>query len=313
MVSTSSATNIKNRTKLFCDKIKEWKISGRNDIVFDQIKNHLDREYEMIPQKERIAKGTVYISKYVAKEIFLYLNSILTFTFNDFIEFIKKSFTYGEKNNSLLLKHFSLLILSEYLSHHPDKFHNIIPLIEKYANHEDWTIRETITHTIKSGLKKNRKITLIYLSKLSENENENLRRLAAESLRPTSEIKWLRDTQKNKEILKILSKMKKDPSIYVRKAVGNNLKDQSKYMPELILNLADRWIKESNISVRDDLASEDGLNQEEKRLIWTLKQSLRWIRNRNPEFRVRLQNILGKYYVLYFDEKRNRFAKPNKD
>ncbi len=41
-----------------------------------------------------------------------------------------------------------------------------------------------------------------------------------------------------------------------------------------------------------------------------MKQSMRWIKDRNPEFHGRLERLLGKYYILYFDEKRNRLATP---
>ena len=73
----------------------------------------------------------------------------------------------------------------------------------------------------------------------------------------------------------------------------------------------EKWLKESkNIKVHDELASEIGLSKEEKRLIWTMRQAMRWIKERNPRFHSRLERILGKNYVLYFDEKRNRLAKP---
>ena len=104
----------------------------------------------------------------------------------------------------------------------------------------------------------------------------------------------------------------KDPSIYVRKSVGNNIKDLSKYMPEKMMGLMINWLNKDNIKVHDELATEIGLNKEEKQLIWTMKQAMRWIKDRNPEYHKKLEKILGKNYVLYFDEKRNRLAKPKK-
>jgi hypothetical protein len=72
----------------------------------------------------------------------------------------------------------------------------------------------------------------------------------------------------------------------------------------------EQWINESKIKVHNNLATEIGLNKYEKRLVWTMKQGMRWIKDRNPEYHSCLEKILGRNYVLYFDEKRNRLAKP---
>jgi len=125
----------------------------------------------------------------------------------------------------------------------------------------------------------------------------------------------LRDPRKNDKVLKILTSLRKDPSIYVRKPVGNNIKDLSKYMPEKMLDLMEKWIKtqrkETKINIHNELAMEEGLSKEEMQLIWTMKHAMRWIRAKNPELHPRLEKILGKNYILYFDEKKNRLAKPH--
>lgn len=105
-----------------------------------------------------------------------------------------------------------------------------------------------------------------------------------------------------------------DPSEYVRKSVGNNLKDLSKYMPVKILKFTKKWIKDANIIVDDELASRSKkeLGEQQFYLIWTIKHGLRWLKERNPEYFPQIQDILGKNYILYFDEKRNKTAKPKK-
>ncbi len=310
MVSISSGTNIKNRTIAYCTNIKEWFLSNENDGLLSSIKDFLEQEYGKIPEKERIGKGTVYVSKYVAKGMYAFFLGEKLVKSNYISKLIGKIFNYGEQTQSLLLQHFALLLLSEDIFNHPDDFEQITPLIEFYANHEDWTIRESITFTIRAGLKNNITNTLTYLFKLARSKNENYRRLVSESLRPMSDIKWLRDPDKNEEVLKILTLLNSDSSLYVRKSVGNNLKDLTKYMPEKILDLVDKWITDSNIQVREDLASEEGLTNEEKRLIWTIKHAMRWLKKKKPEYIDRIVKILGMNYVLYFDEKRNRLAKP---
>ncbi|MFX1237682.1 MAG: hypothetical protein ACFFAS_04805 [Promethearchaeota archaeon] len=140
-----------------------------------------------------------------------------------------------------------------------------------------------------------------------KSENEYLRKIVPESLRPTTEIKWLRDPKKNDKILEILTSLRRDKSLYVCKSVGNNIKDLTKYIPEKMLNLMRYWIrvqkKETGIKIHDELSSEKGLNKEEKRLIWTMKYAMRWIKERNPEYHPELDQILGKNYSLYFDKK----------
>jgi len=279
--------------------------------IFKKLNDNLQKEVEIIPEKERVGKGSIYISRYVASEIIQFLIKEIKVDKKYLIKFTKKAFTYGENIKSPILQHFALLFLSEYIAQFPEEFENIIPYIEEWANHEDWIIRECVKFPIISELKKKPEITLDFLSQWAKSENENIRRLVAESLRPQAEVKWLRDAAKNDKVLEILTILNKDPSIYVRKSVGNNIKDLTKYMPEKMLNLMEKWLKESkNIKVHDELAMEIGLSKEEKRLIWTMKQSMRWIKERNPRFHPRLERILGKNYVLYFDEKRNRLAKP---
>ena len=59
-------------------------------------------------------------------------------------------------------------------------------------------------------------------------------------------------------------------------------------MPEKMLDLMEQWldkqIKETKITIHDELAMEVGLNNEEKHLIWTMKHAMRWIKAKNPEF-----------------------------
>lgn len=315
MVSISSSRLIRERTRNFCMKINDWEVLN-NALLFERIREYLQEEYDMIPQKERIGKGIVYISKHVAKEFFLYLKNDRDVKEDYYFKIIEQIFDFGEKEGILIVQHFALLLLSEFVLQFPQKFSQISDMIEKYANHSDWSIRETTAGSILSGIKKNPEETLQYLLKWIKSENENLRRIVTESIRPSAEVKWLRDPTKNDKILDILTYLRKDPSIYVRKSVGNNIKDLTKYMPEKILNLMDKWIElqkiETGIKISKDLAMEIGLNKEEKRLIWTMKHGMRWIKERNPEFHPRLKKLLGENYILYFNEKKNRLAKPPK-
>ncbi len=307
MPSISSSRKIRERTREFCSKIKNWNVNENNLNLLEKIDNFLKKEYEIIPGKERIGKGIVYISKYFAKEMCLYFKENSIMDIELFKKFIENGFNFGEKNDSPNIQHFVLLLMAEF----PIDFEIKIPFIEKWADHDDWAIRETTCASILYELKRNPEKLLKLLLKWVKSENQNLRRIVSESLRPMAEVKWLRDPNKNDEILEILTLLRKDPSIYVRKSVGNNIKDLSKYMPEKTLDLMESWLNsEPKIKIHDELAMEVGLSPEEKRLIWTIKHAMRWLKERNPEFHPRLEKILGKNYILYYNEKKNRLARP---
>ena len=310
MVSSSSSTLIRERTREFCKKREDWSFSNAKKLTLKEINSFLKKEYNTIPEKERIGKGIVYISRNVAKEVFLFLKNEHEVEEQYHLDFLRANFSHGEEIGSSIQQHFALLYIAEFVYHYPKKFNTIIPLIEEYANYDEWSVRESIGGAILAGLKKSPEKTINYLFNWANSENENLRRIVSESSRPMASVKWLRDPAKNDKILELLTLLRNDPSIYVRKSVGNNLKDLSKYMPEKVLDLMDKWIKESNIEVHEELATEEGLSQEDKRLIWTMKHAMRWLKERNPEYHPRLEKMLGKNYLLYFDEKRNRLAKP---
>ena len=310
MVSISSSKLIRERTRDFCKKLEDWHHIEKGSLIYEKINNFLQKEYDLIPEKERIGKGAVFISRYISKEMIQFLRQEIKVNTNYFIEFSENAFNYGENKGYLKILHFTLLFFAEFIAQFPEELENVKHLIEKWANHEEWQIRESTGEAILSGLKKIPENTLDYLIKLAKNNNENLRRLVSESLRPRADVKWLRDSTKNGRVLKILEILRNDASIYVRKSVGNNIKDLTKYMPEKMFNLMESWINESKIKVCDELATEIGLNKEEKRLIWIIKHGMRWLKERKPEYHPQLEQLLGRYYILYFDEKKNRLARP---
>lgn len=82
----------------------------------------------------------------------------------------------------------------------------------------------------------------------TQNENEHVRRLSAEGTRPRGV--WMPHVEAFKkdpsEVLKILEKLKADNSLYVRKAVANNLNDISKDHPDTVIKIGKQWLKANN-------------------------------------------------------------------
>ena len=81
------------------------------------------------------------------------------------------------------------------------------------------------------------------LMKWTESKNEHIRRLAAEGSRPRGV--WVAHIEAFKKdarpVMKILEKLKADDSLYVRKAVANNLNDISKEHPDLVAKTCKKW------------------------------------------------------------------------
>jgi len=81
----------------------------------------------------------------------------------------------------------------------------------------------------------------------SKHKNEHVRRLASEGCRPA--LPWGQALVKYKKdptpILPILTQLKADSSLYVRKSVANNLNDISKTHPDLVSKLAQDWYGEN--------------------------------------------------------------------
>jgi len=86
------------------------------------------------------------------------------------------------------------------------------------------------------------------LSKWVKDPNEHIRRLAAEGTRPRGV--WVAHIEAFKKdpkpVLKLLEALKADESLYVRKAVANNLNDITKDNPDLVIKTAKKWLKDKN-------------------------------------------------------------------
>lgn len=90
-------------------------------------------------------------------------------------------------------------------------------------------------------------MTMQQMLKWSKSPNHHIRRLSSEGCRP--KLPWSFKLQMFVDdpspILPILENLKDDPELYVRKSVANNLNDISKDHPELVLEIASKWIGKS--------------------------------------------------------------------
>ena len=108
------------------------------------------------------------------------------------------------------------------------------------SKNPSWQIQEFLAMAFDNYCKKNGyKNSLKIINEWLNNKNENIRRAVIEGLRIWTKRPYFEDNPE--ETIKLLSKFKTDYSEYVRKSVGNSLKDISKTYPELIKNELCKW------------------------------------------------------------------------
>lgn len=106
------------------------------------------------------------------------------------------------------------------------------------------TQRFTAEFSIRPFIERDERAALALLRTWTRDPNVHVRRLVSEGTRPR--LPWagrLRRFQKDPSpVLELLERLKDDPELYVRRSVANNLNDIGKDHPELLVDLARRWM-----------------------------------------------------------------------
>ena len=119
---------------------------------------------------------------------------------------------------------------------------------------EDWDVSlpalewftqySTSEYAVRPFIQQAPDIMIEQMMKWSFHHNHHVRRLASEGIRPR--LPWGIALQQFKvdpaPIIPILTNLKEDESLYVRKSVANNLNDISKDHPDIVLDLAKEWL-----------------------------------------------------------------------
>lgn len=108
-------------------------------------------------------------------------------------------------------------------------------------------VREVVWMALRPEIEQYLGKSISFLSQWAGDKNENVRRFTTEVTRPRGVwCKHIEILKENPEIaLPILEKLKTDPSKYVQDSVGNWLHDASKTRPEFVIELCEKWQKES--------------------------------------------------------------------
>lgn len=118
---------------------------------------------------------------------------------------------------------------------------------------------------IRRFLQQHPELTKSFLERWINSPNEHLRRLASEGTRPR--LPWSFPLKASiadpRWMLPLLTQLKADPSLYVRKSVANHLNDISKDHPQLVIKVATDWLAAKAPVV------------EKKHTQWIVKKALR--------------------------------------
>ncbi|GHV03757.1 hypothetical protein AGMMS50229_03640 [Campylobacterota bacterium] len=108
------------------------------------------------------------------------------------------------------------------------------------SKNPSWQVQEFLAMAFDNYCKDNGyEKSLETIDEWLNNENKNVRRAVTEGLRIWTNRPYFKDNPQ--EAIKILTQHKTDESEYVRKSVGNALKDISKKYPELIKEEIKNW------------------------------------------------------------------------
>jgi len=108
------------------------------------------------------------------------------------------------------------------------------------SKNPSWQVQEFLGMAFDVYCKKNGyKESLETINEWLNNKNENVRRAVIEGLRIWTKRPYFKDNPQ--ETIKVISKYKIDESEYVRKSVGNALRDISKVYPELVKSELCKW------------------------------------------------------------------------
>jgi len=109
---------------------------------------------------------------------------------------------------------------------------------------ECFTINSSSEFAIRQFILKYPKETISKMKLWAKSNNEHIRRLASEGCRPR--LPWAIALPYYKkdptDILPVLEILKDDESLYVRKSVANNLNDITKDNPQIVKDIAKKWI-----------------------------------------------------------------------
>ncbi|MDQ6994777.1 MAG: DNA alkylation repair protein [Mariprofundaceae bacterium] len=110
------------------------------------------------------------------------------------------------------------------------------------------TKRFSAEFAVRYFLPRHGEATMLMIKEWTQDENKHVRRLASEGIRPR--LPWARQiTQFMNDpmpVIEVLERLKDDREAYVRRSVANNLNDIAKDHPNIVADIAEKWMNDAS-------------------------------------------------------------------
>ncbi|MDU2565989.1 MAG: DNA alkylation repair protein [Anaerococcus sp.] len=151
-------------------------------------------------------------------------------------QYIKKLALLAYKSNVYQVRMYGVFLLG----HLSDDDEILTFMRDEVSKDDNWRVQEVLAKTFDEFCKKiGYEKALPIIDEWLENDNPNTRRAVTEGLRIWTSRPYFKENPN--EAIERLVNLKEDSSEYVRKSVGNALRDISKKFPELIKNELVSW------------------------------------------------------------------------
>ena len=151
-------------------------------------------------------------------------------------QYIKKLALLAYKSNVYQVRMYGVFLLG----HLSDDDEILKFMRDEVSKDDNWRVQEVLAKAFDEFCKKiGYEKALPIIDEWLENENPNTRRAVTEGLRIWTSRPYFKENPN--EAIERLVNLKEDSSEYVRKSVGNALRDISKKFPELIKNELISW------------------------------------------------------------------------
>jgi 3-methyladenine DNA glycosylase AlkC len=206
-------------------------LQGDYDSSIANISRVLGQLYDNIPDNKRISYGIVHAIKILSEHLY----SRLADADASVLRIASAIFDASSDPNvkGVAIGMLSYCGLSDYKA--------VLPYFETAAASPDWGLREHTQMFFRKLIKKYPDEMQTYLLRLARSKDANLRRFVAETLRPVQENRWF---YKQPEYpLSILRGIFKESAEYPRTAVGNNLSDLARQLPDMVYDLVAKLVE----------------------------------------------------------------------
>lgn len=209
-----------------------------NDVIIDFDKEKLHAEIYNAEWEDMEFKQRMHHISHVLKN---YLSDNYSESINQILEIISVIKAKGV-NKEIKYAELVFIFIPDFIEQNGlDDFENSAPIFEKITQFS------TCEFAVRPFIIKYEGKMLDKVFEWTKHENEHVRRLASEGSR--SRLPWamaIPALKKNPApVLPILEALKADSSEYVRKSVANNLNDISKDNPQVVIDIAKKWIGKS--------------------------------------------------------------------